>query len=75
MKGRRITAVAMTALCMFLLSGCSKAKLNNQIAEAIGTTGMYENNEPVETPKMKAEQQLQKIEEEKERFGTLEQLL
>ena len=62
----RITAVAMTALCMFLLSGCSKAKLNNQIAEAIGTTGMYENNEPVETPKMKAEQQLQKIEEEKE---------
>lgn len=66
MKGREIIIAVMAATCMLLISGCGKAKLNDQIAEAIGTTGMYENNEPVETPKMKAHKQLQKIEEEKE---------
>lgn len=66
MKGRKIIIAVMAAACMLLISGCGKAKLNDQIAEAIGTTGMYENNEPVETPKMKAHKQLQKIEEEKE---------
>ena len=47
---------------------CGKAKLNDQIAEAIGTTGMYENNEPVDSRKMKAHKQLQKIEEKKKLF-------
>lgn len=67
MKGRGIITATVVAVCMLLVSGCGKAKLNDQIAEAIGTTGMYENNEPVETPKMKAHKQLQKIEEEKEK--------
>ena len=35
-----------------LLSGCTRSQMNYQIAEAIGTVGMYENNEPVETPQM-----------------------
>ncbi len=43
------------------LSGCSRATMNEQIAESIGTLGMYENNEPVETPKMKAEREMQEV--------------
>lgn len=41
------------------MTGCSRASMNAQIAESIGTLGMYENNEPVETPKMKAEREMQ----------------
>ena len=40
-----------------VLTGCSKSAVNYQIAESIGTVGMYENNEPVETPQMKAERE------------------
>ena len=41
--------------------------MNEQIAEAIGTTGMYENNEPVETPQMKVEREMREAESEAER--------
>lgn len=44
-------------------TGCSRAVMNEQIAESIGTLGMYENNEPVETPKMKAEREMQQAKE------------
>ena len=41
-----------------LLSGCSRSQMNYQIAEAIGTDGMYPNNEPVETPQMAQQRQM-----------------
>lgn len=41
-----------------LLGGCTRSQINYQIAEAIGTAGMYENNEPVETPKMAEKRKL-----------------
>lgn len=48
------------------LTGCSRATMNAQIAESIGTLGKYENNEPVETPKMKAEREMQEAQESEE---------
>ncbi len=41
-----------------MLSGCTRNQMNYQIAEAIGTDGKYENNEPVETPKMAEQRRL-----------------
>lgn len=46
------TGLLLGALC---LTGCTRSQMNYQIAEAIGTDGKYENNEPVETPRMKEE--------------------
>lgn len=58
MSGSRKAAGAiLAAAAMFLLCGCTKSVRNYQIAECIGTVGKYENNEPVETPKMKAERE------------------
>lgn len=58
------------ALSAAVLSGCSRSVLNYQLAECIGTLDQYENNEPVETPKMQAEREKQEseaaLEEEKE---------
>lgn len=55
--------------------GCSRSVMNYQIAESIGTVGMYENNAPVETPKMQAERELEEAEAavEEERLALLEQ--
>ena len=51
-------------------TGCSRATLNYQIAESIGTVGMYENDEPVETPRMKAErEQREAIAQEEDAFA------
>ena len=58
--------VAMSLAAMLLGSGCSRSVLNYQIAECIGTLNQYENNEPVETPKMKAEREQQESESERE---------
>ena len=49
-----------------LCSGCSRATINYQLAESIGTVGKYENNEPVETPQMKVEREQRESEEAKE---------
>jgi hypothetical protein len=56
-------------------SGCSRSMLNYQLAECIGTLDMYENNEPVETPKMKAQREQQESEAalEEERVAVLEE--
>ena len=60
-----IAALAVMAGC----SGCSRATLNYQIAESIGTVGLYENNEPVETPRMKAErEEREAAQQEEEQF-------
>lgn len=62
--------ISTLILCLLMLTvgltGCSRAQINEQIAESIGTLGMYENNEPVETPKMKAEKQIQEARQEEE---------
>lgn len=50
-------------VCLSLLggllqvTGCSRSVINYQIAESIGTVGMYDNNEPVESPQMKMERE------------------
>ena len=65
--GRRGAAAAAGLIAgSIILSGCSRAVMNQQIAEAIGTTGRYENNEPVETPQMKVERELREAESEAE---------
>ena len=51
-----MTALLGLGACL-ALSGCARSVLNYQIAESIGTLGQYENNEPVETPKMQAERE------------------
>jgi len=58
MRGKRakLAIIFMAAAAVFA-GGCSRSVLNYQIAECIGTLDKYENNEPVETPKMKAERE------------------
>ena len=63
-KKEILVAVALAA--MLFGGGCSRSVLNYQIAECIGTLNQYENNEPVETPKMKAEREMQESESERE---------
>ncbi|MDO4324198.1 MAG: polysaccharide deacetylase family protein [Lachnospiraceae bacterium] len=64
MPGRKskIRMALLAAAAMVWGSGCSRSVLNYQIAECIGTLDKYENNEPVETPKMKAERERQESE-------------
>ena len=66
-KKRRLLFFCATAGLILVLSGCSRSQINYQVAKAIGTLGMYENNEPVETPRMKAEREFREGEEEKEK--------
>ncbi len=73
---KRQTIAWMTALALgssFMLGGCTRNQMNYQIAEAIGTDGKYENNEPVETPRM-AEQRKLLEESEAEESSLLEVL-
>lgn len=74
-RGNRRFAVLMLAGAAALLgSGCARSVLNYQVAECIGTLNQYENNEPVETPKMKAEREQKESEEalESEKVSVLE---
>lgn len=59
MQRRSIVLTVCMIAALLLLSGCSRETMNRQIAESIGTLGKYENNEPVETPKMKAQREMQ----------------
>lgn len=72
---KKLLIILSAAASVTLLSGCSRSVLNYQIAECIGTLNQYENNEPVETPKMKAEREQRESEEalEKERTDALAQ--
>lgn len=74
-KKRKISLLIFMAAAAVFGSGCSRKVLNYQIAECIGTLNQYENNEPVETPKMKAEREQRESEEtvEKGRLEVLEQ--
>ena len=66
-----VLAVALSGAVM--MSGCTRSQMNYQIAEAIGTDGMYENNEPVETPKMAEKRKL--LEESESEEATLQEYL
>ena len=72
-KKRKTGLVLLAVIAMLAGSGCSRSVLNYQIAECIGTLGEYENNEPVETPKMEQER-LQRESEEAKEAGILEYL-
>ena len=56
-----------------MISGCTRSQINYQIAEAIGTDGKYENNEPVETPMMAERRKL--LEESESEEATLQEYL
>lgn len=74
MMRRRGTTALLAAGCAaaLLLGGCSRSQMNYQIAEAIGTAGMYPNNEPVETPQMVLQRQmLEESESEEEALMTI----
>ncbi len=69
MKRKMILAsvFAFAVLPSLYLTGCTRSQMNYQIAEAIGTDGKYENNEPVETPKMKEEREASEQSEAEEK--------
>ena len=69
----RWPAAVLVCLTALLLTGCSRETVNYQIAEAIGTVGVYENGEPVETPRMKEERE-QREEQEAEEAAFQEEL-
>ncbi len=73
-RTRKFLTVLTAAAVALSLGGCSRKVLNYQLAECIGTLDKYENNEPVETPKMKAEREQRESEEalESARTKTLE---
>ncbi|MDY3249551.1 MAG: polysaccharide deacetylase family protein [Candidatus Choladocola sp.] len=76
MRKKKQWAVLLFAAFLVLgSSGCSRSVLNYQLAECIGTLEQYENNEPVETPKMKAEREQRESEEalESEKTEVLEE--
>ena len=67
---RGILTLLAAAASVTLLGGCSRSVLNYQVAECIGTLKQYENNEPVETPKMQAEREQRESEEALEKART-----
>lgn len=67
---RGILTILAAAASVTLLGGCSRSVLNYQVAECIGTLNQYENNEPVETPKMQAEREQRESEEALEKART-----
>lgn len=69
-RTRRFLAVLAAAAAALSLGGCSRKVLNYQVAECIGTLNQYENNEPVETPKMQAEREQRESEEAAEASKT-----
>ena len=70
MRKKHLLAAAAVLLAGLAAGGCSKSQINYQVAKSIGTLGMYENNEPVETPKMKAEREFREAQEKEEAFLT-----
>lgn len=60
-----VFALFLAVLSLFL-TGCTREQINYQIAESLGTVGKYENNEPVETPKMKAQREMKAAKQEEE---------
>ncbi|MDO4343322.1 MAG: hypothetical protein Q4C50_00825 [Eubacteriales bacterium] len=63
---RKTVFLSLCIAAALLTTGCSREQMNLQIAESIGTLGMYDNNEPVESPKMKAQREMQEAKESEE---------
>ena len=69
MKRAGLSAIlAVICAAALLLGGCSRSQMNYQIAEAIGTAGMYPNNEPVETPQMVLQREMLEESESEEEY-------
>lgn len=75
MRRKNLLLALFLGTAGLMLGGCSRSVLNYQVAECIGTLDKYENNEPVETPKMKAERERKESEAalETERTSVLEE--
>lgn len=71
-RRRKKTAegAALAVCAALILTGCSRSQMNYQIAEAIGTDGLYEDNAPVETPEMKQRREAQEQSESEEKSLT-----
>ena len=63
---KRIVLLAGLLGSIWFVAGCSRSTLNYQIAVSICTVGKYENNEPVETPKMAEERKQREEAQERE---------
>ena len=59
---RKTGTALLAAAAVAFGGGCARSVLNYQVAECIGTLDQYENNEPVETPKMKAKREQEESE-------------
>lgn len=62
LKQKKGLAVVLGGILALGTCGCSRSVLNYQISESIGTLGEYDNNEPVETPKMQADREIEESE-------------
>lgn len=72
-KNMLIAPCALLLGGALMLGGCTRSQINYQIAEAIGTDGKYENNEPVETPMMAEKRKL--LEESESEEASLMEIL
>ena len=61
--GRPAGGCLLLLVILVFTAGCSRSTLNYQIAESIGTVGVYEGGEPVESPQMKSEREQREIAE------------
>ena len=64
-SGKAVVMMLLIGVSL-LTVGCSRSTINYQIAESIGTVGMYENNEPVETPQMQVEREQKESQQTRE---------
>ena len=64
-SGKAVVMMLLVGVSL-LTVGCSRSTINYQIAESIGTVGMYENNEPVETPQMQVEREQKESQQTRE---------
>lgn len=67
MNRKKVCSFLYLIVLILILTGCTRKEINRQVAESIGTLGMYEDDEPVESPKMKADKLI------KERKEAIEQ--
>ena len=65
-KRVKILLAGMLTGVLILGTGCGREAINLQISECIGTTGLYDNNEPVESPKMKSMREIREREEQRQ---------
>ncbi len=69
-KAGRIVLIGIALMLSAAAGGCSRRIINYQVAESIGTLGKYDNNEPVETPRMReAREQAEALKKAEDEFA------